>query len=187
MILRKGWRLMGHELIWSNFRSGWWLDQERPGIPLSSCSVTYNASPFLKVPPPYCSGFGLLIALLVLTVGPVYAEWVSVGGKLEEGLPGYTVYVEPDTIRRNGEVVKVWALMDFYTLQIEPSPPYLSVKSQRELDCTEARVRLLALTAFSGNMGSGKVVFNYSDANDRGIPIEQGSVAQSLWKFVCSM
>lgn len=178
---------MGHEFISDNSGSGWRLDQEKPGIQLSSRAVTYNAGPFLKVPLAYCSGFWLLISLLVLSVGPVYAEWVPVGGKLEEGLTGYTVYVEPDTIRRNGEVVKLRALMDFYTMQTEPSPPYLSVQSQREFDCIEERVRLLALTAFSGNMGTGKVVFNYTDSNDQGISIEQGSVAQSLWKFVCSM
>jgi hypothetical protein len=178
---------MGHEFISGNSSSRWWLDQEKPGIPLSSRAVTYNTGPFFKVPLAYCSGFALLISLLVLSVGSVHAEWVSVGGKLEEGLTGYTVYVEPDTIRRNGEVVKLWALMDFSAMQTEPNPTYLSVQSQREFDCTEERVRLLALTAFSGNMGSGKVVFSYSDPNDQGISIEQGSVAQSLWKFVCSM
>jgi hypothetical protein len=150
------------------------------------CSATYNACPFLKVPLAFCSGFGLLISLLVLSVGPVYSEWVSVGGKVEEGLTEYTVYVEPDTIRRNGDVVKLWALMDFYAMQTEPSPPYLSVQSQREFDCAEERVRLLVLTAFSGNMGSGKVVFSYSDSDDQGISVEPGSVAQSLWKVVCS-
>ena len=151
------------------------------------CHMTYHADLFLKVPLAYCSGFVLLISLLVLSVGPVYAEWVSVGGKVEAGLTEYTVYVEPDTIRRNGEVVKLWALMDFYTMQTEPSPPYLSVQSHREFDCTEERVRLLALKAFSGNMGSGEVVFSYSDPNDQGISVEPGSVAHTLWKVACSM
>jgi hypothetical protein len=34
------------------------------------CSVTYNAGPFLKLPPAYCSGFWLPITLLVLSSGP---------------------------------------------------------------------------------------------------------------------
>jgi hypothetical protein len=39
----------------------------------------------------------LLIALLVLSSGPVYAEWVTVISSESSG--GYTVYVDPDTIR----------------------------------------------------------------------------------------
>ena len=41
------------------------------------CSVTYNAEPFLKLPLAYCSGFWLLITLLVLNSVPAYAEWVG--------------------------------------------------------------------------------------------------------------
>lgn len=126
-----------------------------------------------------------LITLLVLNSGPVYAEWVEVGGKVEEGLTVYTIYVDPDTIRHNGDVVKLWVLMDFKTRQTESSPPYLSVKSQREIDCTEERIRLVAATAFSDNMGRGEILYSYTDSTDQGIPVEPGSVAQSLWKFVC--
>jgi hypothetical protein len=127
-----------------------------------------------------------LITLLLLSSGPAYAEWVSVDAKIEEGLTVYTVYVDRDTIRRNGDVVKLWVMMDFKTRQIESSPPYLSVKSHREIDCTEERIRLVAVTAFSGNMGSGAILYSYSDSKDQGIPVEPGSVAQSLWNFVCS-
>jgi hypothetical protein len=126
-----------------------------------------------------------LITLLVLSSGPVYAEWVSVGGNIEEGLTPYTVYVDLDTIRRNGDVVKLWALMDFRTIQTEPSPSHLSVKSQREFNCTDEHVRLLTLTAFSGNMGNGNAVYSYSDPKDQGIAVEPDSVAQRLWKFAC--
>ena len=49
----------------------------------------------------------LLITLVLLISGPAYAEWVPVDGKVEEGLTAYTVYVAPDTISRNGDVVKV--------------------------------------------------------------------------------
>ena len=124
-----------------------------------------------------------LITLLVLSVGPVYAEWVEVGGKVEEGL---TVYVELDTLSRSGDVVKMWELWDFKTSRTETKPPHMSVKSQREFDCTKKRGQLLALTAFSGNMGSGEVVYSHSDFKDQEIPVEPGSVAESVWKLVCN-
>ncbi len=46
--------------------------------------------------------FSLLITLLLLSNGPAYAEWVAIGSS--ESLGGYTVYVDPDTIRRNGDL-----------------------------------------------------------------------------------
>ena len=125
----------------------------------------------------------LLLTVLMLGVGPVYAEWVEVGGKVEEGL---TLYVELDTLSRSGDVVKMWELWDFKTSRTETKPPHMSVKSQREYDCTKKLGRLLALTAFSGNMGSGEVVYSNSDFKDQGIPVEPGSVAESVWKVVCS-
>ncbi len=53
-----------------------------------------------------------LITLLVLSCGPVYVEWVTVGNNYL--LPGrQTVYVDPDTIRREGNLVTLWQLTDF--------------------------------------------------------------------------
>ena len=127
----------------------------------------------------------LLITLFVLSSRTVYAEWLSVDGKIEEGPTPYTIYVDPDTIRRNGNLVELWVLMDFKTIQTETTPSHLSVKSQRELNCTGEHVRLLGLTAFSGHMGKGNAVYSYSDSKDQGIAIEPDSVAHRLWKFAC--
>jgi len=151
----------------------------------AQCAVTDNPGPFFQLPLAYCSGFGLLITLLLLSCRTACAEWVSVESKVEEGLTEYTLYVEPDTMRRNGDVVDLSALIDFTTTQTTPSPPHLSVRSRSQIDCAKERIRLLALTAFSGNMGSGEVVFSDSASNDQGISVEPGSVAESLWKVVC--
>lgn len=130
----------------------------------------------------YHAKLWFLMAVLFMSVGPACAEWRFVD---KADHHEYVVYVDPDTIRRNGEVVQMWALLDFEVTQVEPSPPYLSVKAHREIDCTEERIRLLAMMAFSGNMGSGEVVYRYSDSHDQGISVEPGSVAESLWTFVC--
>ena len=58
----------------------------------------------------------LLIALLVLSSVPVYAEWMAVEKDyLSPGLQ--TVYVDPDTIRRDGHLVTLWQLIDFKWMQ----------------------------------------------------------------------
>ena len=77
-------------------------------VPLQ-CSVTYNAAPFFTLPLAYLSGFWSLITLLVLSTVPAYVEWVAV--EKDYLLPGLqTVYVDPDTIRREGNLVTMWQL-----------------------------------------------------------------------------
>ena len=148
-------------------------------------AVTDNPGPFFELPLAYCSGFGLLITLLLLSCGTADAEWVSVATKVEEGLTQYILYMDPDTIRRNGDVVELSTLVDFKTTQITPSPPHLSVRSRSEIECAKKRIRVLSLIAFSGNMGSGEVVYSSPESEDQGISVEPGSVADSLWKVLC--
>ena len=124
----------------------------------------------------------LLIALLVLTSGPAFAEWVRVGGNEEAGV---TVYVDPDAIRRKANLVRVLHLNDFKTVQIENGVSYLSVKAQHQYDCEKHRERILALTKFSGNMGSGKVVYKDSEKR-KWKPVPPGSVSHDLGKIACS-
>jgi len=151
----------------------------------AQCAVTDDTVLFLQLPLAYRSGFGSLITLHLLSYGTASAEWISVASKVEEGLTQFILYVEPDTIRHNGNAVELSKLLDFKTTQTTPSPPHLSVRSRSEVDCAEKRIRVLALIAFSGNMGSGEVVYSSPESEDQGISVEPGSVADSLWKVLC--
>jgi hypothetical protein len=121
----------------------------------------------------------LFIALLVLSSRPAYAAWVEVGTTDEA-----TVYADPDTIQRKGDVVKMWHLHDFKTAQTVLKKSYLSSRSQDEYDCTADRHRALASTSFSGNMGRGKVRSSYS-IKGKWEPVPPSSITQSLWKVAC--
>jgi hypothetical protein len=96
-----------------------------------------------------------------------------------------TIYVDPDTIRRKGNMVKMWRLSDFKTIQPGAGTPFLSSKSQSECDCVEERSRMLAFTWFFGNMGSGKVVYANSDEG-KWEPVEPESIAEAMWKVACA-
>lgn len=128
----------------------------------------------------------LLITLLVLSSGPAFAEWVAVGGDEQLGL---TIYINPDTMSRNGNQVTMWILYDFKTLQTkEAGYSFLSAKVQREYDCAKERTRLLAITNYSDKMGSGKVVFNSNFDEQKWVPVaplEPGTIAEDLWKLAC--
>jgi hypothetical protein len=124
------------------------------------CPMTYHAGPFLKLPLAYSLGFASLITLLVSSSGPAYAEWVSIGANNHRGR---TVYTDPDSIRLKGDLVKMWELSDFRTIQTVSGDSFLSRKAQKEFDCVEERARVLACAGFSGNMGSGNVIFSSND------------------------
>jgi len=121
----------------------------------------------------------LVLTLLFLSSGPVYAEWVEIGDTDE-----FSVYVDPDTIRRKGDLVKMWNLIDYKTAQASRGSSFLSLKGQQEYDCAEERVRAIASTTFLGNMGSGKV--DGTDSNESNwSPVSPDSTAKGLWKFAC--
>ena len=124
----------------------------------------------------------LLLGLILLVTATVAsAEW-TVAERDDELI----LYVDKATIRRNGNLVKMWDLADYKTVQKSAAAGeyYLSGKVQMEYDCKEEKKRLLAFTNFSGKMGSGKVV--YSDSfPGKWSPISPGSVGEALWKIAC--
>lgn len=126
----------------------------------------------------------LLVMVLVRVSGVVAAEWVALGNA-GSGDDYYDIYVNPGTIRKSGNMVKIWSMLDFKTTRVVPGRPSLSVKLQTESDCTNARLRFLYHTRHSGNMGKGNVV-----SNDDGVPgnwssVPPASINESLWKYAC--
>jgi hypothetical protein len=149
------------------------------------CSVTYHAGPFLKLSLAYVSDFWLLITLLVLSSGPAYAEWIAVE-KNNQFAGIMTVYVDPGTIQRKGNLVTMWQLIDFKTMQGGRSPSrFSSTKIQKQFDCAEERLRLLALTDFWGNMGTGESADAYIDGG-HWVPVEPDSIDQALFEVACN-
>jgi hypothetical protein len=119
------------------------------------------------------------IALQVSNAAPASAEWLLVGGNGKAN-----VYVEADTISRHGEWVRVWVMDDLKIAQTRGLRKYLSTRAQEEHDCLTERFRLLRLEYFSRNMGTGDVLYKTSGESDWA-PISRGTLAQSVWKFVC--
>jgi len=136
--------------------------------------------PFVVRSFPHLMVLHALIGLQALGLTPVFAEWVFVDGNEHA-----TVYIDPATVHRTGDVVELGVLDDFKAVQTRGADRYLSSRAQEEHDCTEPRFRLRALTNFSGNMGSGSVVYKRS-GESRWAPIPPKALAKSVWKFACS-
>ena len=138
-----------------------------------------------KLPLASFSGFWSLITLLFLSTVPAYAEWVAV--EKDYLLPGLqTVYVDPDTIRREGNLVTLWQLIDFKTMQGNGrgAHRFLSTKIHKQFDCAGKRLRLLAFTEFSRRMGTGIAANGYVD-KDNWLPVEPESINHALWEVAC--
>lgn len=146
------------------------------------CAVMYKASPSLKLPLACFFGFWSMITLLVLSSEPVYAEWVAVGDNDD---PGMTVYMDPATIRREGNLVTVWELLDYKNAQTQKGISHLSIKVQFKYDCVKERHRLLAFSQYSDNMGRGQVVLSNSD-EVTSAQVAPDTLNHSLWIVACS-
>ncbi len=144
--------------------------------------VTHHAGFFLKMSQACCLGFGFLISLLVLNVGSAYAEWMAVASSESSG--GYTVYVDPDTIRHEADGVVMWELYDYKKRGSTGGFSFLSFKKLNEYGCGEERIRTLAIMHHSGKMGSGMVVSSNSEKG-KWKRVPAGSVGEALWKFAC--
>lgn len=144
-------------------------------------SVSSHAGAFLARPQLYLLSVGLLFTLLLLNPEPVRAEWELVSGDDASKL---TVYVDRETIRRQGNLVRMWQLYDYKTVQTVAGDSLLSFERHNEYNCTEPRTRMLAYTWFSSNMGRGRVVYKTAEEQpwERIIP---GSIEQTLWRVAC--
>lgn len=97
-----------------------------------------------------------------------------------------TVYVDPDSIRREGDLVTMWQLIDFKWMQGSARGPtrFMSTETQKQFDCAEKRVRLLAFTEFSRRMGTGIPAEGYVSRGNWA-PVEPGSINHALWEVGC--
>lgn len=153
------------------------------------CFVTYNAVPFLKLRLAYRSVCLSLIALLLLSSGSAYGEWVKAIGDGEKEVAGepvkYTMYIDPDTIRTKESLVKRWELFDFNRVQTFGGKSYLSKTLLAEYDCAEEQHRFLAVAYYSLEMGQGVVVYKNEHQPSRWMPVMPDTVGQALWKLAC--
>ncbi len=133
----------------------------------------------------------LLIFLLLMNPVPASAEWVAV--ERDYLSPGrQTVYVDSDTIRREGSLVTVSQLIDFKWMQGNQGlgplgfgpHRYFSTQTLKQFDCATQRVRLLAFTEFSEHMGAGTPARGYVDS-ENWLSVEPESINQALWEVVC--
>jgi hypothetical protein len=121
----------------------------------------------------------ILMLLLAVVSNSAIAEWIWISRTGKDN-----TYIDPATIRKDGNRVKMWSMWSLLNAQIAKGNPYKSIKEQSEYDCKEDQSRVLYLTFHSENMGVGNVVYTISKPN-KWEPVVPGSAVEVQWKIAC--
>lgn len=112
-------------------------------------------------------------------------RWTEISGD-SDGT--FTTYADLATMRRTGNKVKMWDLIDYMPVQVDASgKQYKSKMAQHEYDCKEKQGSLLYLAHYSGNMGGGEAVYFDSIPSDerKWWPVTPSSMGEFMLRFAC--
>jgi hypothetical protein len=129
----------------------------------------------MTLPPFRCA-----CAALALLCNPAGAAWQNV-----DAHGGMRFFQDPESQRRNGDVVRVWELIDFRSVQVRPHlKPFRSIRIQMEYDCRDELARRVTLSMHGGNLAQGEIVH---DDTDYGTwrPVPPATAAAALLKAAC--
>lgn len=123
----------------------------------------------------------VIFALLaVLISNNAAAEWTRIAG----GDDGSDIYVDLDTVRKNGSKVKFWTLQNFKTLDVDKKSKHFSSKTQWEVDCNEEKISVPVFITYSGKKGTGKtIISDYSPDGWR--PLVPDTIGEMIFFVGC--
>ncbi|MBX3329403.1 MAG: hypothetical protein KF722_03300 [Nitrospira sp.] len=126
-----------------------------------------------------------LITLLVLSPTMAFAEWVVV--ERDYFSPGLqTVFVDPISLERDGNLVTISQLIDYKWMQgnYVGTPRFLSTTARKQFDCSARRVRSLSFTEYYGHMATGMAAMGYV-STDHWRTVEPRTLNHALLEIAC--
>ena len=121
---------------------------------------------------------------LVSICSNVGAGWVYVA-ETEKDIKrenSFIAYADPATIRKTGNLVKMWSLYDY---KLPQKSGVISARQKSEYNCTEKKRRQLFLSAYSGKMNNGETILIYNQPEDNWERSPLGSVRKAMLEFAC--
>jgi len=119
------------------------------------------------------------LSLLLLAAARASAAWQAVDQNAAS-----TTYADSATITRNGDLSRMWWLVDYSSFQRMVEVGYYSQKTHSEFDCAQRRARALALSLRNEHMGEGGAIYT-DDSQHDWEAVEAGSVGEKLWRVAC--
>ena len=119
----------------------------------------------------------LLLVGLMMLAGSAWAEWVMYSQR-----ESVTYYYDSATIRKDGNMRRVWELQDLRKRHKDGETSY---RTQYEFDCKQERVRFLAASGHSEPMAGGKTLYSSGEENNWRA-FAPGTIAETILKIVCA-
>jgi uncharacterized protein YxeA len=124
-----------------------------------------------------------LILLLAFMSNSAIAKWTFVTSGEATHMK---IYVDYSKIPEQENLVTMWDMSNYKSTQETTDAKFLSSKSESEYNCTERTTRVIAITNYSGHMGSGRIMYSSSDNPNKSFDsIEPKSIAEKLWEIAC--
>jgi len=92
------------------------------------------------------------------------------------------IYVDPATIRRDGNLRRFWKLIDYGS---RSSSGWQSSRSFDEIDCREERTRIVEITSFSESMLQGRNIGTQRGSGSWS-QIAPGTLGEGVMRYVCA-
>ena len=120
----------------------------------------------------------LFLVCLMMLAGSAWADWV----KFDENEQMQFFY-DPATIRKDGNIRRVWRLQNFKQLGDEGE---MSRRFRIEYDCKNERDNILSFSGHSELMASGTTLYSHNDTGGKWRDIPPRSSAATILAIVCS-
>ena len=126
----------------------------------------------------------LFLVSLMMLAGSAWAEWKFVTATTYGGQE-VALFVDPDTIKKRGNIRKAWGLSAFMNRNENGA---LSNRWQQEFDCKEEQLRYLAFSRHSDRFAKGTILHT-EDINQKDAPwqpVAPNTIDSEILKYVCS-
>lgn len=120
----------------------------------------------------------LIVACVMATsAASAFAEWTHLG---DASVGGF--YVDFGTIRKDGDLRKVWSVLNFKQRDISGA---MSAQFRTEFDCKDERKRMIAFSRHSEAMAFG-VTLDSNPSPEPWSAIPPESLSEETLKIVCA-
>lgn len=122
----------------------------------------------------------LVATLLILCVGPVWAEWVLYNSSIDGDAQ---FFYDPTTVK-GGNIKKAWTKTELKKPLKGPQGNAFSLRTYDEFDCVNERMRTLSFEAFSERNFAGQTLYRSSEPT-RWDYVPPQTIQKTLFDNVC--
>ena len=118
--------------------------------------------------------------LFILSCGENYV-FVGRDSKTNDNL-----YVDKNSIKKTGEVVSMWAVVNFNESRSDKKGKINSSKAKLLIDCSKGKFKIMELYTYSEDMGKGTLITNEEIPKDNDWEnIYRDGFGYDTFKYVC--